>query len=63
MAVATYYERSYISTTNSKTTKDIQEIFPLLDEPINSKQPCIILVEGSPGFGKCFLLNNLFMGK
>jgi len=50
----------YISTTNSKTTtKDLQEIFSLLDEPVSSKQPRITLVESSLSVGKCFLVKHL----
>jgi len=48
----------YISTTSSKSTKDLQAVFSLLDKPISSKQSRIILVEGSPGVGKSFLLKH-----
>jgi len=49
----------YVSKSGNKIIKDFQEIFSLLDEPISSKQPRIILVEGSPGVGKTFLLKHL----
>jgi len=49
----------YVSTTSSKTTKNLQEIFSLLDQPAGCKQSRIILVEGSPGVGKSVLLKHI----
>ena len=49
----------YISTTSSKTTKDLQEVFSQLEQPSNSERPRTILVEGSPGIGKSVLLKQI----
>ena len=49
----------YISTTNSKTAKDLQEVLSQLEQPSNSGQPCTLLVEGSPGIGKSVLLKEI----
>lgn len=48
-----------ISKSSSKTTKDLQEVFSMLDQPVSSKQPRFILVEGTPGVGKSVLLKHV----
>ena len=49
----------YLSTTTSKTTKDLQEVFSQLEQPSDSQHQCNILVEGSPGVGKSVLLKHI----
>ena len=49
----------YLSTTTSKTTKDLQEVFSQLEQPSDSQHQCSILVEGSPGVGKSILLKHI----
>ena len=49
----------YLSTTTSKTTKDLQEVFSQLEQPSDSQHQCSILVEGSPGVGKSVLLKHI----
>ncbi|XP_065906900.1 protein NLRC3-like [Dysidea avara] len=49
----------YISTTNSETTKDLQEVLSQLEQPSNSGLPRTLLVEGSPGIGKSVLLKEI----
>ena len=49
----------YLSTTTSKTTKDLQEVFSQLEQPLNSQHQCSMLVEGSPGVGKSVLLKHI----
>ena len=50
----------YLSTTTSKTTKDLQEVFSQLEEqPSDSQHQRSILVEGSPGIGKSILLKHV----
>ena len=49
----------YCSATRNKTTRDLQELFSLLDQSVNNEQSCIILVEGSPGIGKSVLLKHI----
>ena len=49
----------YLSTTTSKTTKDLQEIFSQLEQPSDSQHQRSILVEGSPGVGKSVLLKHI----
>jgi len=49
----------YLSTTSSKTTKDLQEILSQLEQPSNSGRPRTLLVEGSPGIGKSVLLKQI----
>ena len=49
----------YLSTTTSKTTKDLQEVFSRLEQPSDSQHQRSILVEGSPGVGKSVLLKHI----
>ena len=50
----------YFSTTTSKTTKDLQEVFSQLEQqPSDSQHQRSILVEGSPGVGKSILLKHV----
>ena len=49
----------YISTTSSKTTKDLQEVLSQLEQSSNNERPCTLLVEGSPGIGKSVLLKQI----
>ena len=50
----------YLSTTTSKTTKDLQEVFSHLEQqPSDSQHQRSILVEGSPGVGKSILLKHI----
>ena len=49
----------FISTTSSKTTKDLQEVLSQLEQPSNSGRPRTLLVEGSPGIGKSVLLKEI----
>ena len=49
----------YLSTTTSKTTKDLQEVFSQLEQPSDSQHQRSILVEGSPGVGKSILLKHI----
>ena len=49
----------YLSTTTSKTTKDLQEVFSRLEQPSHSQHQRSILVEGSPGVGKSVLLKHI----
>ena len=49
----------YITATNSKATKDLQEVLLLLEQPCKSGQPQTILIEGSPGIGKSVLLKQI----
>ena len=49
----------YISTTSSKTTKSLQDIFSQLEQSSNSGRPRTLLVEGSPGMGKSVLLKEI----
>ena len=49
----------YLSTTTSKTTKDLQEIFSQLEQPSDGQHQRSILVEGSPGVGKSVLLKHI----
>ena len=50
----------YLSTTTSKTTKDLQEVFSQLEQqPSDSQHQRSILVEGSPGVGKSILLKHV----
>ena len=51
----------YLSTTTSKTTKDLQEVFSQLDseQPSDSQHQRSILIEGSPGVGKSVLLKHI----
>ena len=49
----------YLSTTTSKTTKDLQEVFSHLEQPSDSQRQRSILVEGSPGVGKSVLLKHI----
>ena len=49
----------YLSTTTSKTTKDLQEVFSQLEQPSESQHQRSILVEGSPGIGKSILLKHI----
>ena len=49
----------YLSTTTSKTTKDLQEVFSQLEQPLDSQHQRSILVEGSPGVGKSILLKHI----
>ena len=49
----------YLSTTISKTTKDLQEVFSQLEQPSDSQDQRSILVEGSPGVGKSVLLKHI----
>ena len=49
----------YLSTTTSKTTKDLQEIFSQLEQPLDGQHQRSILVEGSPGVGKSVLLKHI----
>ena len=60
MAVATKKGgiEEYLSTTTSKTTKDLQEVFSQLEQPLDGQHQCSILVEGSPGVGKSVLLKH-----
>ena len=46
-------------TTTSKTTKDLREVFSLLEQPLDSQHQRSILVEGSPGVGKSVLLKQV----
>ena len=46
----------YLSTTTSKTTKDLREVFSQLEQPLDDQHQCSILVEGSPGVGKSVLV-------
>ena len=48
----------YLSTTISKTTKDLQEVLSQLEQPSNIG-PRTLLVEGSPGIGKSVLLKEI----
>ena len=49
----------YISTTTSKMTKDLQEIFSQLEQSSDSQYQHSILIEGSPGVGKSILLKHI----
>ena len=50
----------YLSTTTSKMTKDLQEVFSQLEQqPSDSQHQRSILVEGSPGVGKSILLKHV----
>ena len=49
----------YLSTTTSKTTKDLQEVFSQLEQPSDGQYQRSILVEGSPGVGKSVLLKHI----
>ena len=49
----------YLSTTTSKTTKDLQEVFSQLEQPLDGQHQRSILVEGSPGVGKSVLLKHI----
>ena len=49
----------YLSTTTSKTTKDLQKVFSQLEQPSDSQCQRSILVEGSPGVGKSVLLKHI----
>ena len=49
----------YLSTTTSKTTKDLQDVFSQLEQPSDSQHQRSILVEGSPGVGKSILLKHI----
>ena len=49
----------YLSTTTSKTTKDLQEVFTQLEQPPDGQHQRSILVEGSPGVGKSVLLKHI----
>ncbi len=49
----------YLSTTASKTTKDLQEVFSQLEQPSDGQHQRSILVEGSPGVGKSVLLKHI----
>ena len=49
----------YLSTTTSKTTKDLQEVFSQLEQPSDSQHQRSILIEGSPGVGKSVLLKHI----
>ena len=49
----------YLSTTTSKTTKDLQEVFSQLEQPSDSQHQRSVLVEGSPGVGKSVLLKHI----
>ena len=49
----------YLSTTTSKTTKDLQEVFSQLEQPLDSQHQRSVLVEGSPGVGKSVLLKHI----
>ena len=49
----------YLSTTTSKTTKDLQEVFSQLEQPLDGQHQHSILVEGSPGVGKSVLLKHI----
>ena len=49
----------YLSTTTSKTTKDLQEVFSQLEQPSDGQHQRNILVEGSPGVGKSVLLKHI----
>ena len=49
----------YLSTTTSKTTKDLQEVFSQLEQPSDGQHQRSILVEGSPGVGKSVLLKHI----
>ena len=58
-AVATSKGDIKDSTTTSKTTKDLQEVFSQLEQPSDSQHQRSILVEGSPGVGKSVLLKHI----
>ena len=49
----------YLSTTTSKTTRNLQEVFSLLEDPSDSQSQCSILVEGSAGIGKSVLMRQI----
>ncbi len=49
----------YLSTTTSKTTKDLQEVFSQLEQPSDGQHQRSILLEGSPGVGKSVLLKHI----
>ena len=49
----------YLSTTTSKTTKDLQEVFSQLEQPLDGQHQRNILVEGSPGVGKSVLFKHI----
>ena len=49
----------YLSTTTSKMTKDLQEVFSQLEQPSDSQHQYSILVEGSPGVGKSIFLKHI----
>ena len=49
----------YLSTTTSKTTKDLREVFSQLEQPSDNQHEHSILVEGSPGVGKSVLLKHI----
>ena len=49
----------YLSTTTSKTTKDLQEVFSQLEQPLDGQHQRSVLVEGSPGVGKSVLLKHI----
>ena len=49
----------YLSTTTSKTTKDLQEVFSQLEQPSDDQHQSSILVEGSPSVGKSVLLKHI----
>ena len=47
------------TTTTSKTTKNLQEIFSQLEQPSDNQHQRSVLVEGSPGVGKSVLLKHI----
>ena len=49
----------YLSTTTSKTTKNLQEVFSQLEQPLDGQHQRSVLVEGSPGVGKSVLLKHI----
>ena len=63
MASATVKSKieQYLSSTSSKTTKDLQEVLSQLEQSASTvtEQPRTLLVEGSPGIGKSVLLKQI----
>ena len=49
----------FLSTTSSKTTKNLQDLLSQFEQPSDGEQPCTLLIEGSPGIGKSVLLRQL----
>ncbi len=49
----------YLSTTTTKTTKDLKKVFSQLEHPLDSQHQRSILVEGLPGVGKSVLLKHI----